>query len=161
MRFRKLTIEELTALEPELKQFLILNEIYGDDWEKLNQENPEKAQSLVDIFSDNVLDKVYYKIDFLEKRTSNAFSVFSLTESAVETITIQSKSEAIELLTNEQIEKALNQHLAALEIFCGTKKIETTKSDEVFKLIQSECDLSSYDVWHSFSSFLDQLKKSN
>lgn len=158
MRFRKLTIEELTTLEPELKQFLILNEIYGDDWEKLNQENPEKAQSLVDIFSDNVLDKVYSKIDFLEKRASNAFSVFSVTNTDIETITIQSNN--LELFTNEQIEVALNKHLAELEIFCGTKKIETTKSDEVFKLIQSGCDLSTYDVWHSFSSFLDQLKNS-
>jgi hypothetical protein len=158
MRFRKLTIEELTAFEPELKQFLILNEIYGDDWEKLNQENPEKAQSLVDIFSDNVLDKVYSKIDFLEKRASKAFSVFSVTNTDIETITIQSNN--LELFTNEQIEVALNKHLAELEIFCGTKKIETTKSDEVFKLIQSGCDLSTYDVWHSFSSFLDQLKNS-
>jgi hypothetical protein len=157
MRFRRLTIEELKALEPELKQFLIVNEIYGDDWEKLNQENPDKAQALVDVFSDNVLDKVYSKIDFLEKRASNAFSVFSVTNTDIETITIQSNT--IELFTNEQIEVALNQHLAALEIFCGTKKIETTKSDEVFKLIQSGCDLSTYDVWHSFSSFLDQLKK--
>ena len=158
MRFRRLTIEELKALEPELKQFLIVNEMYGDDWEKLNLENPDKAQALVDVFSDNVLDKVYSKIDFLEKRASNAFSVFSVTNTDIETITIQSNK--LELFTNEQIEKALNQHLAALEIFCGTKKIETTKSDEVFKLIQSGCDLSTYDVWHSFSSFLDQLKKS-
>lgn len=157
MRFRRLTIEELKALEPELKQFLIVNEMYGDDWEKLNQEYPDKAQALVDVFSDNVLDKVYSKIDFLEKRASNAFSVFSVTNTDIETITIQSNT--IELFTNEQIEVALNQHLAALEIFCGTKKIETTKSDEVFKLIQSGCDLSTYDVWHSFSSFLDQLKK--
>jgi hypothetical protein len=137
---------------------LILNEIYGDDWEKLNQENPEKAQSLVDIFSDNVLDKVYSKIDFLEKRASKAFSVFSVTNTDIETITIQSNN--LELFTNEQIEVALNKHLAELEIFCGTKKNETTKSDEVFKLIQSGCDLSTYDVWHSFSSFLDQLKNS-
>lgn len=158
MRFRRLTIEELKALEPELKQFLIVNEMYGDDWEKLNQENPDKAQALVDVFSDNVLDKVYSKIDFLEKRAPNAFSVFSVTNTDIETITIQSNT--IELFTNEQIEVALNQHLAALEIFCGTKKIETTKSDEVFKLIQSGCDLSTYDVWHSFSSFLDQLKNS-
>lgn len=158
MRFRRLTIEELKALEPELKQFLIVNEMYGDDWEKLNQENPDKAQALVDVFSDNVLDKVYSKIDFLEKRATNAFSVFSVTNTDIETITIQSNT--IELFTNEQIEVALNQHLAELEIFCGTKKIETTKSDEVFKLIQSGCDLSTYDVWHSFSSFLDQLKNS-
>jgi hypothetical protein len=158
MRFRRLTIEELKAIEPELKQFLIVNEMYGDDWEKLNQEYPDKAQALVDVFSDNVLDKVYSKIDFLEKRTSNAFSVFSVTNTDIETITIQSNT--IELFTNEQIEVALNQHLAALEIFCGTKKIETNKSDEVFKLIQSKCDLSTYDVWHSFSSFLDQLKNS-
>jgi len=158
MRFRRLNIEELKALEPELKQFLIVNEMYGEDWEKLNQENPDKAQALVDVFSDNVLDKVYSKFAFLERRVSDAFCVFSVTQTDIETITIQSTS--IELFTNELNGMALNQHLAALEIFCGTKKIETTKSDEVFNLIQSGCDLITFDVWYSFSSFLDQLKKS-
>jgi hypothetical protein len=43
MKYRRLTQEELTHLEGDLKAFLIINGIEGEAWEKLNQESPEKA----------------------------------------------------------------------------------------------------------------------
>jgi hypothetical protein len=160
MRFRSLTIDELKELETEFKQFLIINQVYNEEWIEMNQKDLEKANSLVDLFSDQVLEKVYSKIDFLEKRDKYAFSVFAVTKNDIETITIQSKNQTIELFTNAQIETALNQYLNELEIFCGTKKLAKEKCDEVFDLIKEGCEISSLDVWHSFSSFLDQIKKS-
>jgi hypothetical protein len=160
MRFRRLTIEELTELETEFKQFLIINQVYNEEWIEMNQKDLEKANALVDLFSDQVLEKVYSKIDFLEKRDKYALSVFAVTKTDIETITIQSKNQSIELFTNAQIETALNQYLNELEIYCGTKKLAKEKCDEVFDLIKEGCDVSSFDVWHSFSAFLDQIKKS-
>ena len=160
MRFRSLSIDELKELETEFKQFLIINQVYNEEWIEMNQKDLEKANALVDLFSDQVLEKVYSKIDFLEKRDKHAFSVFAVTKTDIETITIQSKNQTIELVTNAQIETALNQHLNELEIYCGTKKLAKNKCDEVFDLIKEGCSISSFDVWHSFSSFLDQIKKS-
>ncbi len=125
----------------------------------MNKKDLEKANALVDLFSDQVLEKVYSKIDFLEKRDKYAFSVFAVTKTDIETITIQSKNQTIELLTNAQIETALNQHLNELEIYCGTKKLAKDKCDEVFDIIKEGCSTTTFDVWHSFSSFLDQIKK--
>jgi uncharacterized pyridoxamine 5'-phosphate oxidase family protein len=159
MRFRSLTIDELKELETEFKQFLIINQVYNEEWIEMNQKDLEKANALVDLFSDQVLEKVYGKIDFLEKRDKNAFSVFAITKNDIETITIQSKNQTIELLTNAQIETALNQHLNELEIYCGTKKLAKDKCDEVFDIIKEGCSITTFDVWHSFSSFLDQIKK--
>ena len=159
MRFRSLAINELKELETEFKQFLIINQVYNEEWIEMNQKDLDKASALVDLFSDQVLEKVYSKIDFLEKRDKHAFSVFAITKNDVETITIQSKNQTIELETNAQIETALNQLLNELEIFCGTKKLLKEKCDEVFDLIKEGCSSSTYDVWHSFSSFLDQIKK--
>jgi hypothetical protein len=160
MRFRCLTIDELKELETEFKQFLIINQVYNEEWIEMNQKDLEKANALVDLFSDQVLEKVYSKIDFLEKRDKYALSVFAVTKTDIETITIQSKNQSIELFTNAQIETALNQYLNELEIYCGTKKLAKEKCDEVFDLIKEGCDVSSFDVWHSFSAFLDQIKKS-
>lgn len=159
MRFRSLTIDELKELETEFKQFLIINQLYNEEWIEMNQKDVEKANALVDLFSDQVLEKVYSKIEFLEKRDKYAFSVFTVTKTDIETITIQSKNQSIELETNAQIETALNQHINKLEIYCGTKKLVKDKCDEVFDLIKEGCSISSFDVWHSFSSFLDQIKK--
>jgi hypothetical protein len=160
MRFRSLTIDELKELETEFKQFLIINQVYNEEWIEMNKKDLDKANALVDLFSDRVLEKVYSKIDFLEKRDKHTFSVFAVTKTDIETITIQSKNQTIELLTNVQIETVLNQHLNELEIYCGTKKLSKDKCDEVFALIKEGCSISTFDVWHSFSSFLDQIKKS-
>jgi hypothetical protein len=63
--------------------------------------------------------------------------------------------------TNYHIESLSNfTFLNELEIYCGTKKLEKDKCDEVFDLIKEGCSISTFDVWHSFSSFLDQIKKS-
>jgi len=160
MRFRRLTNDELKELETEFKQFLIINEVYHEEWLKMNQVDVDKANALVDLFSDQVLEKVFSKIEFLEKRAKHAFSVFSVTKNDIETITIQSKSDTIELETNTQIEVVLNHHLEELEIFCGTKKQDKDKADAIFELLEAGCEISTFDVWHSFSSFLEQLKKS-
>jgi hypothetical protein len=161
MRFRSLTIDELKELETEFKQFLIINQVYNEEWIEMNQKDLDKANALVDLFSDQVLEKVYSKIDFLEKRDKHAISVFAVTKTDIETITIQSKNQSIELLTNVQIETALNQYLNELEIYCGTKKLAKDKCDEIFDLIKEDCSISTFDVWHSFSTFLDQIKKNN
>ena len=66
MRFRVLSDTELKTLEEDLIQFLVVNHVYGDDWAKMNTENPSQAQNLIVLFSDLVLEKVYNKVYFLE-----------------------------------------------------------------------------------------------
>jgi len=43
MKYRILTADELVHFEEELKQFLIVNGVHGDEWEKMNRETPERA----------------------------------------------------------------------------------------------------------------------
>ena len=66
MKYRMLTSEELTHLEEELKQFLIINHVYKEEWERMNLDTPETAQDLVGLFSDQVLQRVYENISYLE-----------------------------------------------------------------------------------------------
>ena len=47
MKYRMLTTEELTHFEEDLKQFLIVNGVHGDEWEQMNRETPDKAVELV------------------------------------------------------------------------------------------------------------------
>ena len=55
MRFRCLSKEELQELDNELIQFLIVNHVYKEDWALMNQESPNKAKELIEMFSDVVL----------------------------------------------------------------------------------------------------------
>lgn len=159
MRFRTLTLEELSALEAEFKHFLIVNHLYKEEWENLNKKNPAKAQEVVDLFSDTVLEKVYNKIHFLELRLPYSYSIYHIEEESANTIQIQSPNQQYSLATNEEIEDALNHHYRELEIYFGNKKHEKKKADFVFELIEKGCHLSSETVWHAFSSFIGQGKK--
>ena len=47
MKYRMLKADELSALEGDLKAFLIVNGIDGSIWERINNEEPEKAVKLV------------------------------------------------------------------------------------------------------------------
>ena len=44
MHFRRLTKEELFALETEFKQFLIIHELYDEEWRALAENDPYKAE---------------------------------------------------------------------------------------------------------------------
>jgi hypothetical protein len=72
MKYRILSDEELAHLEDDFKQFLIVSEVHDDEWREMNKKDSEKALSLVRLFSDTVLQKVYEKVKFIEHRSPNA-----------------------------------------------------------------------------------------
>ena len=116
MKYRILTNEELQALEDDFKQFLIVNHVYSEDWEKLNQSNPAKAIQLVELFSDTVLQRVYERILFLEFRSTDTCIVFYAGKEKIALITIQSKSNDIDLSTPESIHQALTNQTEYLQL---------------------------------------------
>ena len=73
-----LTGEELEVLAEDLKHFLIVNGVHDDEWREMNVSDIAKATSLVQLFSDTVLQKVYEKIQFIEHRSETSCLVFKL-----------------------------------------------------------------------------------
>ena len=103
MKYRILTTEELTHFEEDLKQFLIVNGVHGDEWERMNRETPDKAVELVALFSDTVLQKVYEKIRFLEFRSVDSCLVFHCLSDRMLLIAIQRTQPDLDLSTPENI----------------------------------------------------------
>ena len=78
MRFRKLSKIELEALSEELIQFLVVQGIDDDLWRDINKKSPQKAEELVALFSDTVLQKVYAKVQYLSFVSEQVFSIFKI-----------------------------------------------------------------------------------
>ena len=108
MRFRCLSKEELQELDSELIQFLIVNHVYKEDWALMNQESPNKAKELIEMFSDVVLEKVYNKVFFLERQVPKQVCVCSLSDASGEMITIEAIEEGIDL-TKEDVVLKVNK----------------------------------------------------
>jgi hypothetical protein len=150
MKYRRLTQEELTHLEGDLKAFLIINGIEGEAWEKLNQESPEKALQLVDLFSDNVLQTVYEKVNFLEFRRPDSCIVFQMGKTEQALIAINRKADSQHDLSSvEGIHAALTNHINELDFFQSKKAYTQSREPEIHSLIEQGCVLSVQEFWDS------------
>jgi hypothetical protein len=156
MKYRMLSDEELRALEPELKEFLIVNGLDGAAWEQLNTEHPDKAISLVELFSDIVLEKAYKKVEVLEKRDAANVTLIRVGQSAMEMfhVTIK-KNVKVDLEAHVTIPRLLNQQSEALDVYHGKKAFQFSREEEVHRLIiQGFVSISSR-AWEEIRGFMD------
>jgi len=135
MRFRRLNSEELFSLETEFKQFLVIHALYDKEWRLLAEENPEKAEQFIELFSDLVLEKVYNQVSFLVHFSSTMVSFFDMRNNPLKAYHIKC-SEGLSLQNEEGLQQALSVHFNELHFYRGEKQLQQEKADEVFDLIR-------------------------
>jgi Family of unknown function (DUF6495) len=156
MKYRVLTNEELTHLEEELKQFLIINHVYAEEWEQMNKDTPEKAVQMIELFSDNVLQKVYEQITYLEFRSKDSFMIFKCGKNNIELIALQKKNadSIIDFSTPESIHEALTHKVAEIGYFSQTKNYQRERELEIHQLIEQGCVKSTEFFWNALQTAL-------
>lgn len=108
MKYARLSISDLKDLEDEFVKFLILNGIAAEDWEKLKKEENEKAELIIDQFSDAVWEGILRKTDMLELRRSDFLTLCYTKENLLYTFVIKAPDEAIDFTLEKDIEKVLS-----------------------------------------------------
>jgi hypothetical protein len=152
MKYRMLTMEELSHLEEELKQFLIVNHVHKEEWETINKENPALANELVGLFSDQVLERVYTSIAFLEHRSMDSCFVFHLKEDSIEMIALQKKDNTnttFDFSTPENIHIALTKYPQNISFFKHTKGYSKKREEEIHQMLEQGCVKSTENFWTS------------
>lgn len=147
MKYRILSDEELTHFEEDLKAFLIVNGVHAEEWAELNKTNPQKAVELVELFSDNVLQKVYEKIKFVEHRSEKSCLVFKMNEKEIQLISINSSSDSADLSTPESIHSALQNNADSLTFFQSKKSYSKNREMEIHEMLEQGCVPSSEAFW--------------
>jgi sulfur relay (sulfurtransferase) DsrF/TusC family protein len=149
MKFRKLDKEELQEMEPEFIRFLAANTITGDDWEKLKVENLEKAEGLIEIFSDIVFEKILKKIEYLEIKTPNDLRTFHCEAEKIKMIGLKINGESsVDFTKNQdptQIMSLLRLSNAKLQLYKGEKSYAKEREVELFELMEQQGALISKD----------------
>lgn len=156
MKYRLLTTEELELLENDLKQFLIVNHVYKEEWEEINKTNPKLAAELIELFSDSVLQIVYEKVKFLEHRSDDSCFVFQCHADKLELIAIQKKNAdtSIDLSTPETIHDALTKHPQELTFFRTEKPYSDPRELEIHKMLEQGCVNSTASFWEALVQVL-------
>jgi hypothetical protein len=155
MKYRILSDEELQHLEGDLKAFLIINGVHGEEWAELNQKEPQKALELVELFSDQVMQTVYEKVRFLEHRTPDSCIVFHFGENEQELIALQKKpGSAVDLSSVDGIHEALTKMPKDLSFFTSKKNYKDSREMEIHQLIEQGAVLSDAVFWNSLKEIL-------
>lgn len=155
MKYRILSDEELQHLEGDLKAFLIINGVHGEEWAELNQKEPQKALELVELFSDQVMQTVYEKVKFLEHRTTDSCIVFHFGENEQELIALQKKpGSAVDLSSVDGIHEALTKMPKDLSFFTSKKNYKDSREMEIHQLIEQGAVLSDAVFWNSLKEIL-------
>ncbi len=153
MKYRMLTSEERKIFDEDFKYFLISNGVKNEEWLEMNEKQPEKAEKLVELFSDSVLDIVYQKVKFIEFRSVDSCMVFHCKKEEMEVISILPKPNAqVDLSTPESIHEALQNQAKDLSIFKAKKAYSQSREKEIHQMTEQGCVNSHEDFWNALES---------
>ena len=140
MKYKRLSIEELKELEKEFINFLASAQITAQDWEKMKKNEPEKADELIDVFSDVVYNKVLSKIKFVEYRDEKTLNIFNCEEEKITLLGLRVKEQSALKLNDPNIFHQWNENNSnAVNVIRTEKKYIKQREEEIFELLQSGC----------------------
>lgn len=115
-------------------------QITGPDWEKMKKNDSEKAEELIDIFSDMVFEKVMSKMKYLEYRDKKTLNIFNCTDETIILIGLRVKENSLLDLTAEDAFTQWNENCASsVNVIKTEKKYTKERGVEVFELLQNGC----------------------
>jgi len=158
MRFRRLSSEELFALETEFKQFLVVHEQYNEEWRFLAENNPAQAEQFIELFSDLVLEKVYNQVSFLVHFSKGMVSFFDLTNDPLKAYHIKFPVH-LTLHNDAQLETLLSNQFKDLQFYFGEKKLLKNKADEVYDLIEKGSEVCEDVYFRKYEGLFSRIKK--
>lgn len=140
MKYKRLTNEELKALENEFIHFLASAQITGADWVKMKESELEKAEELIDVFSDVVYDRVLRKIKYLEYRDSKTLNIFYCAEDKISLVGLRVKEGAsLDLTQPDSLQKWQEGGNNVVNLIKSEKTYTREREEEVFELLQNGC----------------------
>lgn len=139
-KYRTLTSEELPLFEQEFKEYLAINGIDADMWVKLKEEEPDKAEKIIDVFADVVFNTVLMKVKYIEHISENSLKYFRYdTDQA---ILIGIDGEGVDFSNKESILRAVDDTSHKIEFFTTTKKYTQKREEEIFQMLKNGCSIS-------------------
>lgn len=154
MKYRLLSQEEQQYFDEDFKYFLIANGVKNEEWLDMIQNSPKKAEELVGMFSDAVLDIVYKKMQFLEHRSKDSCMVFHFEEDKIALISLTSTNAQLDLSTPESIHHALQKHAKDIQLFKTQKAYHHEREMEIHQMIEKGCVPSTSDFWEALENVL-------
>lgn len=149
LKYRRLTNEELNILEEDFVQFLVTNSVMATDWELLKMEEPEKANDLIDIFSDIVMEKALSRIEYLRKNDRTSIICIRFLGETIEIHgLIADEGANIDFTDNEAIKNAILSPPKGLKVISDQQNYVKSRNEDVFAFMQQGFQLDNGKFFH-------------
>ncbi|CAA6824619.1 MAG: Unknown protein [uncultured Aureispira sp.] len=158
MRFRRLTNEELETLEEDFVQFLAASHITAKEWVALKENNQDKVEELIGLFSDIVLEKVFSKMDCLQHRTKDTIRVFYCQEEKISMTGLQISDPSKDLTNPEDLAVLADPSSlkGSVKVFQIEKAYVQERADEVFSMLYKDgCQPASKSMFDALAKMYE------
>lgn len=151
MKYKRLSSEELQALEPEFINFLATNSITAPDWLALKTSNMERVDELIELFSDMVYENILQKIKYIEYLSPRDLMIFHCKEDSLHMVGIQLSDECGIDLTDEDFFELwqTTEGIRGIQVYSKEKKYNGERAIDVFQLIQSGCVITDEKLFNT------------
>ena len=160
LKYRRLTLEELESLEPDFIKFLAANSIAGEDWVKMKATNPEKANDLIDHFSDLIFERTLKKVEHLEFKTPNDIKLFHCMEDKIVMLGLFVEGNAGFDFTKptdpSKMLEQLKRSSAQLKLYQAEKQFSKQREMELFEMMENGCLISKGELFYTLQKLRDQ-----
>lgn len=141
MKYRRLRSDELQELEQEFVKFLAANQVTADEWEQIKSEDNDKADRLIDIFSDMIFDRVLEDVEYLEHKAPDDLRAFHFDAEKATMNGLKIEGETDVDLTQQQNPQQMMDRLrssgAQLKLYTAEKAYTDSRKMEIFQLMEN------------------------
>lgn len=148
MKFRALTQEEQELFKDDFINFLAANGIDGESWSKLKLEEKEKAEKILELFSDMIFETICQKQSYLERWVDNQIHTFHFQSTQVVFLGIRSETSITESNALDILQSG------DFELTHSTKAYEKSREEDMFDLLNKGCHFSKGDLYKKLALLL-------
>ncbi len=150
MKYKRLNKDELLKLEKEFIDFLVVNGITADDWIKIKADENEKAEAIIDQFSDVVWEGVLREVNYIEHRSKEAIYCFHCEAKQIHLIKLHSKDKSVDFLNKEDLKEAITSP-EKFVVHKASKAYNSVREIELFNLIRNGALISEGELFKTLN----------
>ena len=156
MLYRRLTKQEFENMSEDFALFLAGNSIDKIEWDQIKENDREKADGLLDIFSDMVFEKALSSCKYLERISETEIHTYLFQEAQAHMLTVKIKEGAQGDFVNDKLSEIFITLLKEknLEVYQGTKKYTEKRELEMFEVMERGAQFSKGDLYRSLLTLL-------
>ncbi len=154
-KYRLLSLAELNSMKKEFIDYLVINGITADEWEKILKTDAEKADKITNLFSDVVFERILRKVEFVLQQNKKSILAFSCQPETIEMVGLIAEGDLdIDFTDPECITKLIANPISGLETVYSKKEYSKTRELEIFEMTTRGGMISDGKVFNTLKSIV-------